>query len=93
LIIGPIVTEKDNNGKHYCEVAVEDNGPGIPDDQKEKLFSRFTRGKTKAKGSGLGLYLVHSLAESYHGTVHVEDRIKGDHTQGSRFVVTIPSAD
>ncbi len=92
LMIGLIVTEKENGGKHFCEVAVEDNGPGIPDEQKERLFSRFARGKTKAKGSGLGLYLVRSLAESYHGTVHVEDRVKGDHTQGCRFVVTIPRA-
>jgi signal transduction histidine kinase len=92
LIIGLTVKEKVDGGKHFLEIAVEDNGPGIPDEQKEKLFSRFARGKTKAKGSGLGLYLVRSLAESYHGTVHVEDRVKGDHTQGSRFVVTIPSA-
>jgi signal transduction histidine kinase len=92
LQVGLIVTQKEESGKRFYEVAVEDNGPGITDDQKDRLFSRFTRGKTKAKGSGLGLYLVRSLAESYHGTVHVEDRVTGDHTQGSRFVVTIPSA-
>jgi signal transduction histidine kinase len=93
LYIKLIVSSKVSDGKSYCEVAVEDNGPGIPDDLKEKLFSRFSRGKTKAKGSGLGLYLVRSLAENYRGTVRVEDRVPGDYSQGSRFVVLIPSLE
>jgi signal transduction histidine kinase len=40
---------------------------------------------------GLGLYLVKSLVESYHGSVWVEDRVPGDHTKGSRFVVMLPA--
>ncbi len=92
LLINLIINEKIAGGKKLYEVAVEDDGPGIPDEIKEKLFTRFSRGKTKAKGSGLGLYLVKAMAESYGGTVRVEDRIMGDHTKGARFVVTIPSA-
>ncbi|HMK45369.1 MAG TPA: hypothetical protein VK436_01960 [Methanocella sp.] len=38
----------------------------------------------------MGLYLVKSLVDSYRGRVWVEDRVIGDHTQGSRFVVLLP---
>jgi PAS domain S-box-containing protein len=83
----------DHDGKKYCRVTVDDNGPGIADDIKDRLFIRFQRGKTKASGRGLGLFLVKSLVESYHGMVHVEDRIPGDHSKGSRFVVELPVAE
>jgi signal transduction histidine kinase len=76
----------------YCKVSVEDNGPGIPDDLKPRLFSRFQRGDTKAHGKGLGLYLVKTLVESYGGQVRVEDRVRGDSAQGARFVVLLPAA-
>ncbi len=74
-------------------ISVEDNGPGIPDDMKGKVFNRLQRGETRAKGIGLGLYLVKSLVESYHGRVWVEDRVAGDHTKGARFVVMLPAYD
>ncbi len=80
------------DGKRYCTVTIEDNGPGINDDIKGRLFSRFSRGETKAKGSGLGLYLVKTLVEGYHGKIWVEDRVPGDHTQGVKFIVMLPSA-
>ncbi len=80
------------NGKEYCRVAIEDNGPGIPDQVKPKLFHRFQRGDTQAHGKGLGLYLVRTLVEDYHGRAWVEDRVPGDHTKGARFVVMLPVA-
>jgi PAS domain S-box-containing protein len=81
------------SGKNYYKVSVEDNGPGIPDDLKDKIFNRLQQGKTKARGLGLGLYLVKSLMDSYHGKVWVEDRIQGDHTKGARFVVMLPAVE
>lgn len=78
---------EDNDSK-YCRVAVEDNGPGIPDDLKEKIFNRMQKGTTR--GMGLGLYLVKTLVDSYGGRVWVEDRVRGDHTKGARFVVKLP---
>ena len=73
------------------EVVIEDNGHGIPDDVKPKLFRRFQRGTTKAHGKGLGLYIVRSLVEKLGGSVRVEDRVQGDHSKGARFVVTLPA--
>jgi PAS domain S-box-containing protein len=80
----------DNNKKYY-RVSIEDNGPGIPDDMKDKVFNRLQRGETKARGIGLGLYLVKSLVNSYRGKVWVENRVQGDYTKGSRFIVLLPA--
>lgn len=71
-------------------VAVEDDGPGIPDELKAKLFVRRSRGRSRTSGHGLGLFLVRSLVEGHGGTVRVEDRVPGDHTKGTRFVVELP---
>jgi len=43
-------------------------------------------------GIGLGLSLVKIIIEMYGGEIRVEDRIKGDHTKGSNFIVLIPEA-
>jgi PAS domain S-box-containing protein len=77
-------------GRKCCQVSVEDNGPGIADDLKPVVFGRMRRGETKARGSGLGLYLVRTLVESYGGSVRAEDRVPGDSSQGCRFVVLLP---
>jgi PAS domain S-box-containing protein len=81
------------NGRNQCKVIVEDHGPGIPDDFKKMIFSRHLRGGKKAKGSGIGLFLVKTLVDDYGGTIWVEDRIPGDRSKGSRFVVVLPAAD
>jgi len=86
------IDKKICDGKKYYRVGVEDNGPGIKDELKDRLFSRFSRGETKTKGSGLGLYLVKTLVDGFHGRVWVEDNVPGDHTKGSRFIVMLPAA-
>ncbi len=83
---------KDDGGR-YCRVSVEDDGPGIPDDFKARIFNRTLKGTNKARGMGLGLYLVKSLVDSYGGRVWVEDRVEGDHAKGARFVVMLPAVE
>jgi signal transduction histidine kinase len=78
------------NGRDYCRVMVEDNGPGIPDEFKKMLFTRSLKGTSRAKGMGLGLYIVKTLVENYEGRVWAEDRVPGDHMKGARFVVMLP---
>ncbi len=89
--IGIDVDRVSDNGTACYRVAVEDNGSGIPDGSKDMIFNRMQKGS--AKGMGLGLFLVRSLVESYGGRVWVEDRVKGDHTKGARFVVVLPAVD
>lgn len=76
----------------YLRVAVEDNGPGISNWVKDKIFMRFQRGDTKTHGKGLGLHIARTLVESYGGKIWVEDRVQGDYTKGARFVVILPAA-
>jgi len=65
-------------------VKVEDDGKGVPDDIKKRLFERGFK-KGEGSGSGLGLYLVKKIAEGYGGNVKVEDSDMG----GIRFDVKL----
>jgi signal transduction histidine kinase len=69
-------------------IAVEDDGPGIPDDERTTVFERFHRGATDTGGhrSGLGLALVAEHTKLQGGTVRVEQTPSG----GARFVVELP---
>nr|WP_255668504.1 ATP-binding protein [Methanocella sp. CWC-04] len=78
------------DGKDFYRVSICDNGYGIPDELKIKLFRRFQRGNQAIRGTGLGLYIVRKVVESCGGWVEVKDRIKGDHTKGARFDVYLP---
>ena len=73
-------------------IAVVDHGPGIPEDEKDRVFERFTQidqSDTRSKGgTGLGLSIVKSLAEVMRGTVRVEATEGG----GATFVVELPLA-
>ena len=93
LSIDIIVKRIEETQKNYYRCTVTDNGPGIPNLLKDKIFGRFQRGNTKAHGKGLGLYLIKTLVEDYHGKVWVEDRVIGDHGKGVRFVVMLPAID
>jgi signal transduction histidine kinase len=78
--------------REYALIAIEDDGPGIPEELKDQVFNRFERGNSRSGGKGLGLYLVRTLIEGFRGKVWVEDRVRGDYTKGTRFVVMLPVA-
>lgn len=79
---------EDANGN--WKIGIRDRGGGIPDEMKELIFDRFLRIDEDMRGHGLGLYLVRVLTDKYNGKVWIEDRVKGDHTQGSVFYVILP---
>lgn len=93
LAINVYVERVVEGSRPFYRCVVEDDGPGIPDELKARLFSRFLRGNTRSGGKGLGLYLVRTLAESLGGRVWVEDRVPGDYTKGARLVFTLPAAE
>jgi signal transduction histidine kinase len=71
-------------------ISITDRGKGVPDEMKERIFTRYEKLNEGVQGSGLGLHLVKTLVDKYGGKVWVEDRVKGDHTKGSTFYVTLP---
>ena len=87
------LTRTINDEIAYCTVSVEDNGPGISDEMKTRLFREISPEKAKARGKGLGLYLIKQLVHDFNGKFWVEDRVPGDHTKGARFVVMLPGAE
>jgi signal transduction histidine kinase len=71
-------------------IVVQDSGPGVPPDLSNRVFERFVRGgRDGGKGSGLGLSIVRSVAQSHGGTVVLEVPACGT---GTRFVIRIPTS-
>ncbi len=69
------------------KITVADRGEGVPEADKDGIFTRFTRrAKEGVKGTGLGLSIVRKIVEAHRGRVWVEDNPGG----GSVFVVTLP---
>lgn len=101
-----IVTNLLDNAQHYAggatrvvvtagegraRVAVEDEGPGIPPEERERIFDRFSRGSSGRRrglgeGTGLGLAIVSEHARILGGRVFIEENGQ----RGARFVVEIP---
>ena len=70
-------------------IVVEDEGPGVPPEIRDRAFERFVRGTGDGgRGSGLGLAIVSAVAEGHGGTVAYEDRPGG----GARFTVVLPAS-
>jgi two-component system sensor histidine kinase MtrB len=75
------------------QIAVEDRGGGVPEEDRSRIFERFSRGavagrRGSSEGVGLGLALVAEHVNLHGGQVWVEDRADGD--DGARFVVELP---
>ncbi|XGI83024.1 ATP-binding protein [Halorutilales archaeon Cl-col2-1] len=86
-----VSAEIDNVGGRII-VCVADNGPGIPDGRKQEVFGKGEKG-LESEGTGVGLYLVNTLVESYGGDVWVEDNPDAPDGEGTVFVVELQAAD
>jgi two-component system sensor histidine kinase BaeS len=86
----PIRVEVDANGK--ARVCVQDQGPGVPPEELPHLFERFYRARVARrgdkKGSGLGLYISHEIAQAHGGDLTAESAPGA----GSRFTLLLPLA-
>ena len=78
------VTVRAEEAAGSVRLVVEDDGPGIPEKQRKKLFERGEKGDGST-GSGFGLYFVKSMVETYNGDIWVESA-----NPGARFVMTFP---
>jgi len=88
---GGVIALRARNADAWCEIDVEDDGPGIPPEIMPTLFKRYSRapGAARAAGTGLGLLIVREIVEAHGGIVGVESTAG----KGSRFWFRIPAAE
>lgn len=78
---------------NFVEIAVSDEGRGIPSEWREKVFDKFFRVENKvnslpkSKGTGLGLAIAKGIVEAHGGKIRAEENMSG---KGARFVFTVP---
>ncbi len=70
----------------FVRFECEDNGVGIPEDKKERIFDKFVRLVHSKEGTGLGLAITKELVELHNGKIIVESELQ----KGSKFIVILP---
>ncbi len=81
------ISTRANERSDRVEIVIEDNGPGIPDNVKDKLFTPYFT--TKQGGTGLGLAIVHRMVSDHGGRISITDAVGG----GARFQLEFPASD
>ncbi len=90
---GQVALRASSGADHSVVLEVEDEGPGIPREDLERVFERFYRGDGRrgadGGGAGLGLAIARWIVELHGGTIRAQRR----EPQGSQIVVTLPQSD
>ena len=82
----PIISVSTKQLNEHIEIRISDNGPGIPDSIKDKIFQPFFTTKPTGQGTGLGLSLSYDLINGYGGQIIVQSQLN----QGSNFIIQLP---
>jgi signal transduction histidine kinase len=82
----PFVIVSTKNLGDKIEICVSDNGPGIPDSIKDKIFQPFFTTKPTGSGTGLGLSLSYDIVKAHGGELRVETK----EGEGSVFEIKLP---
>ncbi len=82
------VTVRLSRDRHWAELVVEDDGPGIPEPERERLFLPFERGDKArgSQGSGLGLAIIKKIVDSHRGRIALGESELG----GLRVTIGLP---
>lgn len=75
-------------GEEIVEIRLEDTGPGIPEEELERIFEPFMTTKEPGKGTGLGLAVAARLIDGMDGTIHA-----GNTDGGATFTILLPACD
>nr|WP_290223540.1 ATP-binding protein [Trichocoleus desertorum] len=81
-----IVIQTSADGLNHVCIRIQDNGPGIPPEIKEKIFNPFFTTKPTGKGTGLGLSISQQIVAKHHGTIEVVSELG----KGTEFAIKIP---
>jgi signal transduction histidine kinase len=71
------------------EVAIADNGCGIPEKNLSKIFDPFFTTKEVGKGTGLGMHIAYNIVRKHNGTITVQSQVG----QGTTFTIRVPTAN
>lgn len=86
----PVITIRSLAGDtRYVRIAVEDNGPGVPEELRSRIFDPFFTTKDVGAGTGLGLSISQAMLAKRGANV----RYDSDYAEGARFVVALPAVD
>lgn len=92
---GTVTVRADIDRTHLC-VSVTDTGPGVPDDQKHRIFERFSRGNhtvaLERSGIGLGLAISKTICTLHGGDLIVSDALGGGSVFAATFMVEVEQA-
>ena len=77
----------DSSGSKFIQITISDNGPGIPDDIKDKIFQPFFTTKPTGSGTGLGLSLSYDIVKAHGGDLEVESKVG----EGTKFIIQLPT--
>jgi two-component system NtrC family sensor kinase len=84
----PLVTVSTRNLEKAIEISIKDNGIGIPDEIKDKIFQPFFTTKPTKEGTGLGLSLAYDIVNAHGGEIVVASKVG----EGSEFIIRLPFA-
>jgi two-component system nitrogen regulation sensor histidine kinase NtrY len=79
------ISTRYNGESKFVIVEIADNGPGISDEDKEKVFLPYF--SKKSSGTGLGLAIAHNIIEEHNGLISVVD----NQPRGARFIIELPA--
>jgi two-component system, NtrC family, sensor kinase len=82
----PLVTVSTKSLGDKIEISISDNGPGIPDAIKDKIFQPFFTTKPTGQGTGLGLSLSYDIVKAHGGELRVETK----EGEGCEFIIQLP---
>jgi len=91
--ISIIFSEVRRDGNEYLKIEFIDNARGIPSEIKKDIFLRTEKTEKNGRGMGLGLSLVKKIVEKYNGYISLENKIEGDYTKGSKFIILFEFAE
>jgi signal transduction histidine kinase len=81
-----VVTTRRGDTPDRLTLTVEDNGPGVPSELKDKVFAPYFTTKNAKGGTGLGLAIVHRIVNDHGGRITISDAAGG----GARFAIELP---
>ncbi len=84
----PKLTVRTKAGSPYAFIEIEDNGPGVPEEIREKILQPFFTTKKGTQGTGLGLSISHDIVKAHGGDLRMESTLD----KGVKFVILLPTS-